>query len=198
LTIVANAFTVGEGLSTALPAVMPMPLPAEAPRHPAFTSVPLRSAAAASSAGGMAGNFIKTYSYTGPAASIVHVESNLRDGRNIYVDRDYTFKGLPADLIGADWLQVADGDQAYTAVDLIELAVTGGTIVTIAHDPRVAVPEWLAKQFQTTARTIEVNGRPMTLFTRRIDDDASVTLGSNNGGAPVTAHMYIVVVSAAK
>jgi hypothetical protein len=38
----------------------------------------------------------------------------------------------------------------------------------------------------------------MTLFTRRIDDDASVTLGSNNGGAPVTAHMYIVVVSAAK
>jgi hypothetical protein len=55
------------------------------------------------------GRFIKSLNYSGPA-SIVHVETNARDGRNVYVDRDYVFAGLPADLVGADWIQLADPD----------------------------------------------------------------------------------------
>jgi len=38
----------------------------------------------------------------------------------------------------------------------------------------------------------------MTLFTRRVDQDASLTLGSNSEAAPAIANMYIVLVHAAK
>ncbi|HEX9365870.1 MAG TPA: DUF4982 domain-containing protein, partial [Vicinamibacterales bacterium] len=143
ITIVSNAFAASGGVSTTPPAPSPAPLPAGAPQHPAFTSAAAKTAPAATAVA--AGAFIRSYGYTGPAASIVHVETGARDGRNVYVDRDYTFKGLPADLTGADWIQVADADQGYSAVDLIELAVKAGSVVTIAHDARVPVPGWLVK-----------------------------------------------------
>ncbi len=201
VTIVTSAFTAKDGATTTAPAeAKPATLPAQAPAHPAFTSAPKPAAPASTAnanaeAAKMAGKFIKTYNYTAPTASIVHVEINARDGRNIYVDRDYTFTGLPSDLIGADWIQAGDADQRYSAVDLIELAVKAGTIVTIAHDPRVPVPDWLTKQFQPTSRSIAVNGQSMSLFTRRADQDTSLTLGSNNDGAPTNANMYIVFVN---
>jgi len=198
VTIMAKAFAAKSGFTTVMPSRLRVPLPAHAPRHPAFTSAPAKAGTSVPRTAAMAGNFIRNFNYSGPGASIVHVEINARDGRNAYVDRDYTFSRLPSDLLGADWIQIADGDQGYSAVDLIELAVKGGTVVTIAHDSRAAVPQWLAKQFQPTARTIEVNGRPMTLFTRRVDEDASLTLGSNSDGAPVSANMYVVLVNASK
>ncbi len=202
VTIVTSAFETAEaGATTMAPATIELaPLPAQAPTHPAFTSAPKPAAPTSTTntnadAAKMAGKFIKTYNYTAPTASIVHVEINARDGRNIYVDRDYTFTGLPSDLIGADWIQAGDADQRYSAVDLIELAVKAGTIVTIAHDPRVPTPDWLTKQFQPTPRSIVVNGQSMSLFTRKVDQDTSLTLGSNNDAAPATANMYIVLVN---
>ena len=196
VTVNAKPFAARGGVSTLLPARLAVPLPAHAPQHPAFTSAATKTGAPATKAAAMAGNFIRNFNYTAPGASIVHVEVNARDGRNVYVDRDYTFSGLPADLVGADWIQVADGDQAYSAVDLIELTVKGGTVLTIAHDSRVSVPQWLAEQFQPTDRAIDVNGRPMRLYTRRIDQDTSLTLGSNADGAHISANMYVVLVNA--
>jgi hypothetical protein len=38
----------------------------------------------------------------------------------------------------------------------------------------------------------------MTLFTRRINNDESLTLGSNTDTAPGTANMYVVFVGAAR
>jgi beta-galactosidase len=197
VTIVARPFGARDGFSTTPPAATPAPLPAQAPQRPAFTTTPTKSATGVKAAA-MVGKFIKNLNYTGPTAPIVHVETNARDGRSVYADREYTFSGLPTDLVGADWIQVADADQRYSAADLIELAVTGGTVLTIAHDARISVPQWLARQFQATDRAIEVNGKPMTLFTRRVDQDASLTLGSNNDAAPAPANMYVVLVNAAK
>ncbi|HTM26945.1 MAG TPA: DUF4982 domain-containing protein [Vicinamibacterales bacterium] len=194
--VLSHAVAATDGMSTLPPARSPAPLPAGAPRHSPFTSAaakPARAAAAPS-----ASAFIARVGYTGPAASIVHVETGARDGRNVYVDRDYTFKGLPADLVGADWIQAADTDQGYSAVDLIELAVKAGSVVTIAHDARVPAPGWLAKQFQATDRAIEIDGQPMKLFTRRIDTDTSLTLGSNADTAPLGTHMYVVLAASAR
>jgi beta-galactosidase len=198
VTIVAKAFRAEGGVSATPPASTPVVLPVSAPRHPAFTSAAPAPRSTSAAAGAAPGRFIRRYNYTGPSASIVHVETGARDGRNVYVDRDYTFTGLPPELVGADWIQLADADQKYSAVDLIEMAVTAGTIVTIAHDPRVPVPEWLTKQFQATDRQIRVNGQPMTLFTRRVDQDASLTLGSNSESSGLgtgAASMYVVLVN---
>ena len=87
------------------------------------------------------------FSYSGPTP-IVHVEQNAVDGRNVYVDRDWPLAGLPKDLIGADWVQAADGDGLYNAVDLMELGVKAGSVVSITHDDRLARPAWLTRQFQ--------------------------------------------------
>jgi len=174
-------------------------LTGSAPAHPNLTTANVRQVSDLPHSGTtMLGRFIKTMNYTGPSASIVHVETNAADGRNVYVDRDYTFTKLPAELVGADWIQTADADQRYSAVDLFELAVKAGSVVTIAHDERVAPPEWLTKQFQPAGGSIAVNGRAMKLFTRRIEQDASLTFGSNNDAAPRAANMYVVFVNAVR
>jgi beta-galactosidase len=196
VTIIASPFELRNGFSTTLPAATPSRLPARPPAHPPFVSTPAISASSSVKTGPMAGTFIRTFNYTGPTASIVHVETGAHDGRRIYVDREFTFRGLPDELVGGDWIQIADADQAYSAVDLIELAVTGGSVITIAHDARLPAPQWISTQFRATDVRIEVNGEPMKLFRRTIGGETSVTLGSNIDGPPGNGRMYVVFVSA--
>ena len=196
LTLTSQAFTAENGATAVPPAVPAVALPAAAPKRTFDASFAAAAKPAASAKSALLGQFIKTLNYTGPGASIVHVEVGAQNGKKIYVDRDYTFTDLPAALAGADWLQIADDDQRYSAVDLVEFAVTGGTIVTIAHDERAPLPEWLTKQFQPTALVVTVNGQPMKLFQRTMAKDGSLTLGSNTDGAPVRANHYLVLVSA--
>jgi beta-galactosidase len=147
----------------------------------------------------MLGKFIKTLNYTGPNASIVHVEIAARDGKNAYVNIDSPFTALPAVLQGADWVQVDNRDALYSAVDLMELAVTGNTVVWIAHDNRLPRPAWLTKQFQPTDSTITVAGQPMTLFRRTVANAESLTLGANTEDTSrKEGNLYLVFVSAGK
>ncbi len=194
--IESRPFSAEGGYTTIAPVAPAVKLPAAAPANAAFASTATTPKSAAKAATSL-GKFIKTFSYTGPESAIVHVELGARDGRNIYIDRDYTFANLPATLVGADWLQVADADQRYSAVDLIELAVPAGSVVTIAHDGRALLPAWLTKQFQPTEQSVTVNGQPMKLFSRRAAKDESLTFGSNTDGAPVRANQYVVLVNAA-
>jgi hypothetical protein len=57
---------------------------------------------------------------------------------------------LPERLLGADFVQAAKADRACSAVDLMELAVPAGAVVTIAHDDRLPVPAWMSKLFEPT------------------------------------------------
>jgi beta-galactosidase len=199
LTFTSMPFTAEQGMTTASPIVPVVTLPKDAPARTFEASFALAAKAAeAKKMSALVGQFIKTLNYTGPSSPIVHVEMDVKNGKKIYVDRDYTFTDLSANLAGADWLQIADDDQRYSAVDLIEFAVTGGSTVTIAHDERAPLPEWLTKQFQPTTQAVTVNGKPMKLFQRTVAKDGSLTLGSNTDGAPVPANHYIVFVSATK
>jgi beta-galactosidase len=198
VTITSQPFAVENGATTTAPAMLKVALPAQAPAYPAFTSASVVKKPATTTKGSaLLGTFTKTLNYTGPSAAIVHLEIGAQNGKKIYVDRDYTFTDLPAALAGADWLQIADDDQRYSAVDLIEVAVTAGTVVTIAHDDRAPLPEWLTKQFQPTAQSLTVNGTPMKLFLRTVAQEASLTFGSNTEGAPVRANHYVVFVNTA-
>jgi beta-galactosidase len=141
-----------------------------------------------------AGRYIISFSYSGPT-TIVHVEQNVADGKNIFVDRDQAFSGLPPELIGADWVQAADNDSTYSAVDLMQLAVKAGSVVAIAHDDRLPSPEWLTRQFQRTEKCLKVDGLTMTIFQHRALSDESLTLGSNTDDPAVKrAKAYIVFV----
>jgi len=150
---------------------------------------------ATASAHDPAGRFITAFSYSGPT-TVVHVERNAADGKNVFVDRTQIFADLPSELVGADWVQSANGDSTYSAVDLMQIAVKAGSTVAVAHDDRLASPEWLTKQFHRTTKSLKIDGQNMTLFEHHAVADESLTLGSNTDDPSVKkATSYIVFVN---
>jgi len=192
VTIGSTAVEMASGFAVGLPPLPSVPLPRERP------VIALESAPPSVAAGPVQpGRFIRSFSYSGPTA-IAHVESDAHDGRNAYVDRDFALAGLPAELRGADWVQAAESDALYSALDFVEIAVPAGATVFVAHDDRLPQPDWLRRQFQATAGSLSVNGRRMTLFRRRSTEDESLTLGSNTDDRGArSANMYLVFVQAA-
>jgi beta-galactosidase len=191
----ATASITSVAFTGAAPVVGNVTLPAQAPAR----TVTLTAAPAAKATGPiMLGKFIKTLNYTAPNAAIVHVEVDARTGKNAYVNAETPFATLPPALLGADWVQADNRDATYSAVDLMELAVTAGTTVTIAHDDRLPRPAWLTKQFQPTGAKITVAGQSLSLFATTLPRDASLTLGANTEDTRIQeAAMYIVFANAA-
>jgi beta-galactosidase len=154
----------------------------------------------------MAGRHTRTWSYSGPNSAIVHLDTDARPGRNAYVDTESPLPGdMPASLVSADWIRTASADSLYSAVDFVQVSVPVGTVITVAHDDRLARPAWLAAQFHPTKQKITILGRPMTLFTRvvRNPEDGSVTMGDNTEAAKDAGtgtnhpNMYLVFMNAA-
>ncbi len=196
--LAAAAVTLEAVASTgAAPAWPQFALPSVPQRQPAELAP--QADAAAGPKPGQVGRFTKALNYSGPNASIVHVETGARNGRNAYVDFDSPFQALPAELVGADWMQAANRDALYHAVDLIELTVNAGTTVAIAHDDRLPRPPWLEKDFSPTKQTIQVLGQAMTVFTRRVAIETSLTLGPNTEDSTIkAANAYLVFMNGGK
>ena len=188
-SVESSAFT---GALPGLPApVLPKAAP---PRHITVMAVAQPAVGPA-----MLGRFIQTLNYTAPYAGTVHVEINAADNRNAYVNIDRPFVALPGELVGADWVQADYRDALYSAVDLMELAVTGETVVWVAHDNRLPRPGWLTKQFQPASLTITLAGQKMDLFKRTVKNPESLTLGANTEDTRITAaNMYVVFVNTAQ
>ena len=142
------------------------------------------------------GKFIKTLNYTAPNASIVHVETGARDGKNAYVNIDSPFNALPPALLGADWVQADNRDALYSAVDLMELAVASESVVWIAHDHRLPRPAWLTRQFEPTQLTITVAGQKLDIYRHPAKAGESLTLGANTENTSIAeGNMYLVFVT---
>jgi beta-galactosidase len=192
LTAKSVPFKTQNGYSTELP-VMPLtPLPAERPVITAAWDQPqIREHKTIRGT-----KFITEFSYSGPTAT-VHVEQDAQDGKRILTDSDASFIGLPAELKGADYVQAASADARYNAVDLMEIAVKAGSTVFVAHDDRLARPDWLTRQFKPTDASIVVGGHAMKVFQHNVSTDESLTLGTNteNANAPADSSMYIVFVN---
>lgn len=198
-TVNAVPFPAAGGMTLMRPAVPAVVLPGMAPpRNFGVFAVPSGPGVVTR---GMVGRFVRSFSYSGPSASIVHVESLARDGRNAYIDADLPFVNLPPVLTGADWVQAANQESRYNAVDLMELSVVAGVTVSVAHDDRVPRPAWLTSRFIETAARVTIGGQSMTVFEWKADADASLTLGANStvgatstrlGASP--GNMYIVFV----
>jgi beta-galactosidase len=199
ITIDSQPIELTNGFTTTLPALPPVAPPKlSASIQAAWTHIAEVKASATPRTTIMVGRFTKTFSYSGPTYANVHVEQRARDNKTIYVDRDYTFAGLPKELHGADWFQAPDSDAFYSAVDLIQIAVSARTTVYVAHDDRLPRPLWLTSQFQPTGLSLTVNGHPMKIFQHAAAHEESLTLGSNVDDISVkTGNMYVVFVNAA-
>jgi beta-galactosidase len=192
LTLKSGPLTVRDGFAVDLPTMPAVSLPAARPAitsawdQPQFREQKI----------GHTGKFITEFSYSGPTAT-VHVAADAQDGKKAFADRDLTFSDLPAALRGADYVQASAADARYNAVDLMEIAVKGGSTVTVAHDERLALPEWLSRQFKPVEGSLTINGRTLKLFQHTVSNDESLTLGTNteNANAPADSSMYIVFVA---
>jgi len=143
-----------------------------------------------------AGRCVKTFSYSGPTGTVC-VQPDAHEGAKIYADRDFTFRSLPDLLKGSDWIQTANGDKLYSAVDLIEVAPGDESIVYVAHDDRLPRPAWLQRLFTPTETNLAVEGKSMKLFERHVHSGESLTLGSNTEDRRLkSCNMYVVFVKA--
>jgi beta-galactosidase len=141
--------------------------------------------------------YIKSFSYSGPTTS-VSVQADARDGAKIYTDRDYSFTSLPEMLKGSDWVQTANADKLFSAVDLIELAPSKESTVYVAHDDRLPRPDWLQRIFKPTEISLVIDGITMKLFERKLSPGESLTLGSNTENRNLkSCNMYLVFVAGA-
>jgi len=191
ISLVSLPVTVENGAELQNPALPEVAL--ARPNFAAVNSEPMTYDNSAPVAG--IGHYILSFSYSGPT-SIVHVEQDAADGKNIFVDRDLPFAALPAKLVGADWVQGANNDSTYAAADLMHLAVKAGTMISVAHDDRLQPPAWLAQNFKRTGLRLTVNSQPMTIFEHPAKSDESITLGSNSEDSAVkAATAYVVFVS---
>jgi beta-galactosidase len=196
ITIESKPVEVANGFTTMLPALPVVPLLKERiVEVKAADTIQQTQTSSSKQPQSEVGRFTKAFSYSGPTG-IVHLEQNAKDGKNVYVDRDYPFVGLAAELNGADWIQAANGDSLYNAVDLMEITAKAGTVVSIAHDDRLPRPSWLTRQFKPTDLSIAIANQPMKVFHRRIERDESLTLGANTEDPGIkAANMYIVFVN---
>ncbi|HTS19890.1 MAG TPA: DUF4982 domain-containing protein [Verrucomicrobiae bacterium] len=197
--ILSHPLAVASGWSQEMPRMPEVALPSV---HPDWSQLakdsPPMTVSSASASARAVGHFTAGFAYTGPT-ELVHVEANCANGKNVYCDRDYAFTGLPEELTGADWVQAANADWAYSAADVMQIAVKAGTVVCVAHDHRLAAPPWLTNQFTLTELHLGVNGQPMDLFEHQAKSDESLTLGSNAGNSGVkSANMYVVFVKGGK
>ncbi|HWD93673.1 MAG TPA: DUF4982 domain-containing protein [Verrucomicrobiae bacterium] len=192
LTVKSASFMTENGYATELPTMPLTLLPAERPIINAYWDQPeIRSLKTS-----QGGKFITGFSYSGPTAG-VRAEQNAQYGGKIWIDRGVVFTELPAELKGADYVQAAAADARYNAVDLMEIAVKGGSTVFLAHDDRLGRPDWLTRQFKPTDVSIGIDGHSLRIFRHASSNDESLTLGTNteNANAPTDSDMYIVFVN---
>ena len=190
-TIVSKNFPTKNGYALQMP---PLPPPLVLTK-PVFDNSQALIAAAAKVD---VGRFLAAFSYSGPTAS-VSVQKDVHDGAKIYADRDFVFSGLPAPLAGSDWVQTANADKLYSAVDLMNFSLNVDSVVYVAHDARLPIPDWLQQQFTATEMTVAINDQPMKIFERHVRSGESLTLGSNTENRQLQSYnMYVVFVKGAK
>jgi len=194
ITLQSQPIPIQSGFSHSLPLMPSVPLPKT--RLPEFTTVSLTSSKSVERPPSSA-RYAKSFSYSGPTTA-VHLESNVQPRKSIYLDQPYSFHQLPGELLGADWVQAANADKFFSAVDLMEIAVESGTLISVAHDDRLPRPAWLTRLFEPTNTSLDIEGQAMKIFQRRAKNSESLTFGSNLEDSKMPAcHMYVVFIGPA-
>ncbi|WP_453992041.1 sugar-binding domain-containing protein [Bacillus nitroreducens] len=137
---------------------------------------------------------ITDYSYSG-IRETGGVKVNVGTGDRIYNDREYEFQFLAENLVGSDYLQLANDETNYKALDLIHFTVVKDASVLIAHDDRLSRPEWLMEDFEETKQKVLVHDTGHTVFKKQVKAGTTLTLGGNQDDSNIEdSNMYIVFV----
>ncbi|MEH7275241.1 DUF4982 domain-containing protein [Neobacillus vireti] len=141
---------------------------------------------------------ITDFSYSG-IEEIGGVKTNVNIGDRIYNDREYEFQFLLEQLLGSDYIQVANNETNYKALDLMHLTVAKDADVFIAHDDRLSRPEWLLDEYLETNKKIIVHDILHTVYEKSVKAGTTLTLGGNQDETNENnSNMYVVFVKERK
>ncbi len=130
--------------------------------------------------------------------SAYSIAQNLADGAKIFGDRDFTFVGVPAELMGAEYI-ITSCDAKNLTTDL--LTFTAGADITLyaAQDTRVtAVPAWLAGWEKTNLTVGSSNDVTFTLYKINLAAGEQITLGANGQASGCINYSVMAVANAAQ
>jgi beta-galactosidase len=206
LTLASEPFNVTGGLATEWPRRYGYVLGVEPPAV-RDTGAVARVPAAAARPAAASMDVLREFAYTGtdgasltPPQPAAHVEHGLRDGARIYVDRTWTFAGLPAYLLGGDYVQAFQRDATEsTSTDTIQAYTNTPCRLYQLVDAANGMPhhnENGVYQWVKLAETVTINGRPHEIYkSRLLPEGFNVYLASNGFKISPAANgnQYVVI-----
>lgn len=147
------------------------------------------------------GAFIKGFSYSGTRLSLP-VMSNAEDGMQLYVDREDYVEEISEFLRGADYILTSDDERLYQAVDLMDFTVSEAGTLLIGHDSRLPLPAWMQDYVRFEEQrighmgaqgSVQLIDTELLFYSRKLEQNESVTLGSNREEGPDDCRMYSVI-----
>ena len=131
-------------------------------------------------------------------------QTNIQNGVQIYVDRNYYCQNVPEYLKGSGFIVTACDDKFSTGNNLIEFTANQNVRVYIVYDPNYSPrPQWL-NYFQGTPYKINIldpqknyGGSlppPCLLYERNYNKGEIVRLGGNSSNSNYNGWMYFVII----
>ena len=113
-------------------------------------------------------------------------------GELVYVDRTYTFTGVPEYLQAAAYIKTANGDKGGVGDSFLSFDVNQDVTVYVGHDIRISgTPSWLL-DFTDTGDEIVTSDTTFRLFAWDFSA-GTITLGGNDSGGGYSMYTVIVV-----
>jgi hypothetical protein len=143
-------------------------------------------------------NSQKTFTYAGqlvltsPTVSSgkIYIWDTMANGKEVYIDRAYTFSTVPAEYSGLQYLKTANDDKAVSGNPLISFNTNQNVTVHVGYAGS-SLPSWLSG-WNNTGDVIETTDRNMAVYVKEFPA-GTVTLGDNGSAAS----MYTVIVAKA-
>jgi alpha-L-fucosidase 2 len=100
-------------------------------------------------------------------------------GQLIYTDRSYNFTDMHDSVAGGEVLIWENGLKSTYSESLISFTAGSDGVVYVAHDDRLAKPDWLLTGFVSSGYKVTINDTKGTLFFKEYMKDDKVILGAN-------------------
>ena len=120
------------------------------------------------------------------------LQGNLQAGAKQYGDRTFKLTAVPAEVLGALWLQTANSSKSFTGNPTVTFSVSQAADVYVAVDDRVGQLPWMSGWTSTGQKLVNDEPTPsrFTLY-RKAFPAGPVSLGpQQNSGSS----MYVVIV----
>ncbi len=135
---------------------------------------------------------IENYSYSGPSNTVY--QKVLDNEKKMYIDETYTFRSVPYELLNAEYIQFANADKGYLAVDLVNFIAKKDIDVFVFRLSTLPDIDWITNEFTKTEHIVTgTNNKIYNVYKKSVTKGNAVTLGSN-ADTGTSGDMYVVAI----